>query len=79
MTRVLTIYLWLTLCRKPEKWRNLLALDYSDYLEKDEFLSQIERKEFGKKIEAVFHQGACTDTCLRHGRIFHRGTTIDIS
>lgn len=47
---------------KPEKWRNLLALDFSDYMEKDEFLSKIERKEFGKKIEAVFHQGACTDT-----------------
>ncbi|KUK14578.1 MAG: ADP-glyceromanno-heptose 6-epimerase [Synergistetes bacterium] len=47
---------------KPEKWKNLLGLEFGDYMEKDEFIERLERGEFGKSIEAIFHQGACTDT-----------------
>lgn len=47
---------------KPDKWKNLIDLEFSDYMEKDEFIERLERGEFGNSIEAIFHQGACTDT-----------------
>lgn len=47
---------------KPEKWRNLVSLDFNDYMDKDDFILRLERGDFGKSIEAMFHQGACTDT-----------------
>jgi ADP-L-glycero-D-manno-heptose 6-epimerase len=51
-----------------DKWRNLSALQFHDYLEKDTFeklldsgsLSQ--RLPSGKKLAAVFHLGACSVT-----------------
>ncbi len=45
-----------------EKWRNLTNKLFSDYLEKDTFLSLIEKNSLDKKVEAVFHMGACSST-----------------
>ncbi|MCD6363897.1 MAG: ADP-glyceromanno-heptose 6-epimerase [Synergistetes bacterium] len=47
---------------KPEKWRNLVSLDFIEYMEKEEFLMRLERGDFRGKIDVFFHQGACTDT-----------------
>jgi len=47
---------------KPEKWKNIVSLDFAEYMEKEEFLSRLERGDFKGKIKAFFHQGACTDT-----------------
>ena len=46
-----------------EKWKNLRALRYSDYLEKDQFLAKLENGEFDNcKIEGIMHLGACSST-----------------
>lgn len=46
-----------------EKFKNLIGLRYLDYRHKDDFLKDIEDGLYDvKEIEAVFHQGACSDT-----------------
>ena len=46
-----------------EKWKNLRALRYSDYLEKDQFLAKLEAGEFDNcNIEGIMHLGACSST-----------------
>ena len=47
---------------ESEKWKNLRALRYSDYLEKDDFLPRLARGEFDGKIEGIMHLGACSAT-----------------
>jgi len=50
------------------KARNLAAVDIEDYLDKGEFLAQIESGRLDGSIEAVLHQGACSDTMETDGR-----------
>lgn len=46
-----------------EKWKNLRGLKFTDYCEKSDFLPRLERGDFNeKKLEAVFHLGACSST-----------------
>ncbi len=45
-----------------EKWKNLRALKYADYLEKEAFRSMVASKAFGKEIKAFIHLGACSAT-----------------
>ncbi len=45
-----------------EKWKNLRALRFADYLEKDEFLDRIQWDEEWPEIDCVFHMGACSST-----------------
>lgn len=47
---------------ESEKWKNLRALRYSDYLEKDDFLPRLENGEFDGKIDGIMHLGACSAT-----------------
>lgn len=47
---------------KTNKWRNLAGLQYNDYLDKDQFISDLEIGKFGDKIKAIFHMGACSST-----------------
>ena len=49
------------------KFRNLAEADIADYLDKDEFLARVENGGL-PKIEAVFHQGACSATTEWNGR-----------
>ncbi|MBC7380654.1 MAG: ADP-glyceromanno-heptose 6-epimerase [Burkholderiaceae bacterium] len=49
------------------KFRNLLGARISDYFDKGEFYQRFGRGEFGK-IDAVFHEGACSDTMEHDGR-----------
>lgn len=49
------------------KYRNLLGAKISDYFDRSEFYERLERREFGR-IEAVFHEGACSDTMEHDGR-----------
>ncbi|MDR3665935.1 MAG: ADP-glyceromanno-heptose 6-epimerase [Ignavibacteriaceae bacterium] len=44
-----------------EKWKNLTSLKFADYLNKWEFLDQIEN-EVGLDIEAIIHMGANSST-----------------
>jgi len=50
------------------KFANLAGLHISDYLDKDEFLARLQcNADFGR-IQAVFHQGACSTTTEWNGR-----------
>ncbi|MGC8521216.1 MAG: ADP-glyceromanno-heptose 6-epimerase [Steroidobacteraceae bacterium] len=49
------------------KYRNLLGARLSDYFDRDEFYWRFERGELGR-IEAVFHEGACSDTMEHNGK-----------
>jgi len=49
------------------KYRNLLGARISDYFDKSEFYTRFARGEFGK-VDAVLHQGACSDTMEHNGR-----------
>ena len=49
------------------KYRNLLGASISDYFDKSEFYARFAKGEFGR-IDAVLHQGACSDTMEHNGR-----------
>ena len=53
---------------KADKYRNLVDAEIADYLDKREFLERLEAHHFEGAIEAVFHQGACSDTMETDGR-----------
>jgi len=50
------------------KAKNLAAIEIEDYLDKREFLSQLETGRLDGGIEAILHQGACSDTMETDGR-----------
>jgi ADP-L-glycero-D-manno-heptose 6-epimerase len=51
------------------KFRNLLDCQVIDYLDIDEFLQMVKQeKYFTEKVEAIFHQGACSTTTEWDGR-----------
>jgi len=45
-----------------EKWKNLVGLDYADYLDKDTFLQKIETGKISQGISAIIHMGANSST-----------------
>ena len=49
-----------------DKFRNLAGAEIADYLDQAEFIGNLER--FEGSVEAVFHQGACSDTMETDGR-----------
>ena len=49
------------------KYRNLLGARISDYFDRSEFYGRFARGEFGV-VDAVLHQGACSDTMEHDGR-----------
>lgn len=50
------------------KFANIADADIGDYEHYERFLERIERDGLGGRIEAVFHQGACSDTTEWDGR-----------
>jgi ADP-L-glycero-D-manno-heptose 6-epimerase len=54
--------------KKADKFRNLTDCEIADYLDKSEFLSLIEDGYFDGAIDAMFHEGACSDTMETDGR-----------
>jgi len=53
---------------KADKFRNLVDCDIVDYLDKNEFLELLLAGQFDGDIEAIFHEGACSDTMETDGR-----------
>jgi ADP-L-glycero-D-manno-heptose 6-epimerase len=47
---------------ESEKWKNMVPLRFSDYLDRQEFITNLERNDFGNSIEAILHMGACSST-----------------
>jgi ADP-L-glycero-D-manno-heptose 6-epimerase len=52
--------------QQSEKVRNLARVDIADYLDQADFISRLD--SFGGAVEAVLHQGACSDTMESDGR-----------
>jgi ADP-L-glycero-D-manno-heptose 6-epimerase len=50
------------------KVKNLAVVDIEDYLDRREFLSQLETGRLDGGVEAILHQGACSDTMENDGR-----------
>ena len=50
-----------------DKFRNLADLKIADYVDKDVFYELFAQGAFGK-VEAVFHEGACSDTMESDGK-----------
>jgi ADP-L-glycero-D-manno-heptose 6-epimerase len=51
-----------------DKFRNLVDCEFEDYLDKRDFLARLRANEFDDAIDAVLHQGACSDTMQTDGR-----------
>jgi ADP-L-glycero-D-manno-heptose 6-epimerase len=49
------------------KYRNLLGAQLSDYFDKRDFYARFAQGQFGH-VDAVFHEGACSDTMEHDGR-----------
>src|SRR5690606_25752609 len=50
-----------------DKFVNLVNNQIADYLDKDDFRQRIAKGQL-RNIEAIFHQGACSDTTERNGQ-----------
>jgi len=46
---------------ETDKWKNLVNRQYTDYINKTIFLSELMNERFGK-IDAIIHMGACSST-----------------
>lgn len=53
--------------KKADKFRNLVDCEIADYFDKHEFLELLQQGHFDGVIEALFHQGACSDTMETDG------------
>lgn len=54
------------------RFRNIADLDIADYLDKDEFAGLLEGKRRVRRPDAIFHEGACSDTTEWDGRFMMR-------
>jgi len=51
------------------KFKNLAVCDYRDYLDYEDFIERVmANDQFAEPIEAIFHEGACSDTTEWDGR-----------
>lgn len=51
------------------KFTNLVGANIADYMDKDVFLAKIQAGDYvGQKIEAIFHEGACSSTTEWDGK-----------
>jgi len=53
---------------RADKFRNLVDCEIADYLDKETFIETLAAGELDDAIEAVLHQGACSDTMETDGR-----------
>ena len=53
---------------RADKFRNLVDCEIADYLDKSEFIEALAAGELDGAVEAVLHQGACSDTMETDGR-----------
>jgi ADP-L-glycero-D-manno-heptose 6-epimerase len=53
---------------RADKFTNLVGCEIADYLDKRDFLERVEAGELDGTLDAVLHQGACSDTMEADGR-----------
>lgn len=58
--------------KNADKYRNLVGAEFSDYVGKADFLDLLEDGALDGDIDAVYHQGACTDTLEYDGEYMMR-------
>lgn len=52
---------------KSESWKNLIGLNFSDYVHKDDFLEMLFTSDAFENVDAVIHMGACSSTTEEDG------------
>lgn len=57
---------------RADKFRNLVDCEIADFVDQDEFLPRLVDGDFDDDIEAIVHQGACSDTMEIDGRYMMR-------
>jgi ADP-L-glycero-D-manno-heptose 6-epimerase len=53
--------------KNADKFKNLVDCEIADYLDKHEFLEMLQTGHFDGAVEAIFHEGACSDTMETDG------------
>ncbi len=53
---------------KADKFKNLVDCEIADYMDKEDFIGKLKDGLFDGIIEAVLHEGACSDTMESDGR-----------
>jgi ADP-L-glycero-D-manno-heptose 6-epimerase len=53
--------------KKADKFKNLIDCEIVDYLDKHEFIELVQAGHFDGAVEAIFHEGACSDTMETDG------------
>jgi len=54
--------------KKADKFKNLTDCEIADFLDKEVFLEKLNSGQFDGELQAVLHQGACSDTMESDGR-----------
>jgi ADP-L-glycero-D-manno-heptose 6-epimerase len=54
--------------KNADKFKNLVDCEIADYLDKEDFLEKLQDGFFDGLVNAVLHQGACSDTMETDGR-----------
>ena len=57
---------------RADKFRNLVDCEIADYVDKMEFLGQVQGRGFARRFKAIFHEGACSDTMEQDGAYMMR-------
>jgi len=53
---------------RADKFRNLVDCEIVDYLDKTDFIERLAAGQFDGEVDAIFHEGACSDTMETDGR-----------
>lgn len=53
---------------KADKFKNLVDCEIADYLDKGEFIDRLLAGDFDGDVDAILHEGACSDTMESDGR-----------
>lgn len=53
---------------RADKFKNLVNCEIADYLDKQEFIERLLAGDFDGDVEAILHEGACSDTMESDGR-----------
>jgi ADP-L-glycero-D-manno-heptose 6-epimerase len=53
---------------RADKFKNLVDCEIAEYVDKKDFLSVVESGELSGEIDALIHEGACSDTMETDGR-----------
>lgn len=53
---------------KADKFKNLVDCEIADYIDKQEFIDRLLAGDFDGDVDAILHEGACSDTMETDGR-----------